>query len=146
MKIRDFTPDDLPMVRSWYARHFIDTEGPADCFLKRGWIVESNFDIPLIALFYYLDVEGHFASVDWLVRNPDYSDMAPVVLPFFIEHALPQLKAKLGHPHIIQMNVSKQSHNAIPIISKYGFEYSSGEDAVLMVASEGLFKRKEKQI
>lgn len=116
--VRVYTPEDYPMVCSWWDGHKWP-QIPQESLSKTGLIVEVN-NVPVCAGWIYKS-DSNLAWFEWLVCDPKAGkEERNLAIPFLIETVKKIIKA-WGFS-VIFMSVSAKHRSLIKRLTDHGFE------------------------
>ena len=119
MIIREWTPDDYPVLEKWWNAHGWPAV-PQQMLPACGIIVEDDGQ-PKAAIFAYMDHSTPFAMIEWLVTDPESKS------PTAIKHAIKgimRIVRRHGREH---MMTSSNNPLLIKMFEKYGFKQTDKE-------------------
>jgi hypothetical protein len=114
MIIREWTPEDYPVLKSWWEAHGWNAV-PLAALPQCGIIVEDD-GVPKAAIFAYMDHSTPFAMIEWLITDPQSKS------PMAIKHAIKgimQIVKSFGRTH---MMTSSSNALLIRMFERYGFQ------------------------
>lgn len=135
IQIREYTPEDYPMLSSWWRGHGWDPV-PSVILPKLGMIAEIHKDgqapKPVAAAWLYLDNSVFVGMLEWIVTDPEN---APKISALGISHVTQCLRAAAKDMGYRVFLASCRQESLSRLLQRVGFT-ETDKDVIHLIAIE----------